>query len=158
MDKRTETGASLVIVGLQEHFTMDTAQNIPALWTRLGRYISQIPGKTGNVAWGVVSHPTDGVSGFEYVAGMEASGLGEVPGDLVTVRIPEQTYLVYSHEGYVSKLRDTMNAIWRDWISAPEHKGDTSLDVLERYGEGFDPVAELGDIEVWVPLSGRLPL
>jgi AraC family transcriptional regulator len=50
-----------------------------------------------------------------------------------------------------------MNAIWQDWLPSsgyevPDPSGDVP-DMLECYGENFNPQTGMGDIEVWVPVK-----
>jgi AraC family transcriptional regulator len=156
---RPENGPMLLIAGLREHYTMETAARIPALWQRLVPHLGNIPRQIGDVTYGVVSRPRNGAGGFDYLAGVEVSGVGDLPGGFATEKIPAQAYTVYPHRQHVSKLRETMDAIWRAWIAVPGHQADYGLDVIERYGgygEAFNPVTGLGDIEVWVPVGGRL--
>ena len=149
---RTEHGRPLLLAGLQEHYTMETAVQIPALWKRL----VPIPGQIGGVTYGLVTNPRDGKGGFDYLAGVEVSGIANLAGKFVTATIPAQPYLVYTHREHLSKLRETMGAIWKEWIAAPEHSSEYGLDLFERYGESFNPMTGFGDVEVWVPVSGRL--
>ncbi len=155
LTSRLENGRMLLIAGLREHYTMETAGRIPALWERLVPYLGNIPGQILGVTYGVVSHPRNGAGGFDYVAGVEVSEVGGLPAGFVTETIPAQAYLVYPHRQHVSKLRETMDAIWREWIAVPGHQPEYGLDVIERYEwEGF--MTGFGDIEVWVPVSGRI--
>ncbi len=153
---RPESGRMLVIAGLQEHYTNETAMRIPALWQRLDPYLGSLPRQVGGVTYGIVSHPRNGTGGFDYVAGVEVSGTGDLPGGFVTKTIAAQAYTVYPHRQHLSKLRETMGAIWREWTAVPGHQAEYGLDVIERYGEGFNAITGSGDIEVWVPVSGRI--
>ena len=65
---------------------------------------------------------------------------------------------MYPYRQHVSKLRETMDAIWREWIAVSGHDAEYGLDVIERYWAGSNPVTGLGDIEVWVPVSGTLAI
>jgi len=92
---RPESGRMLLIAGLQEYYTRETAMRIPALWQRLVPYLGDIPRQILDVTYGVVSHPRNGAGGFDYLAGVEVSGVEDLPGGFVTETIPAQAYTVY---------------------------------------------------------------
>ena len=163
---RYEDGTPLTILGLREHYTADTASDIPGLWTRLQPDFDRIPGKVNDLAYGIVFSMEDGVPGFDYFAGAEvsldASGAGEAPDgseqspaatEWQTAAIPAQKYAVFVHPGHVSTIRETIGSIWESWRVVGGHKLAGEIDMVERYGEDFDPKTGYGTIEVWVPIS-----
>ena len=165
---RYEEGTPLTIAGLREHYTPETSGDIPGLWTRLQPDFDRIPGKVNDVAYGIVFNMKDGIPGFDYFAGAEVDpsvgldadaeapdGSEKSPGltEWQTTMIPAQKYAVFVHPGHVSTIKETIGSIWESWRVVGGHKLAGEIDMVERYGEDFDPKTGLGTIEVWVPLS-----
>jgi AraC family transcriptional regulator len=149
---RFEDGRPMVIVGLSERYTPGTAGDIPSLWRRLAPHLGRIQGHVDHVAYGVVSNMAGADGGFDYMAGVEVSDADALPGGFASISIPAHRYAVFAHGGRVSKLKDTIGAIWNEWLPASGYKTSTMPGLLERYGERFNPGTGLGDIEVWVPV------
>ena len=111
----------------------------------------------GRVAYGVVlSLSKDG--SCDYVAGVEVSDLSQLPSEFARLSIPAQRYAIFAHHEHVSKLGETIGAIWSKWLPGsglePAHDPRGTPEFFERYGEGFSPREGKGDVEVWVPVKG----
>jgi AraC family transcriptional regulator len=55
-------------------------------------------------------------------------------------------------------MRNTVNTIWHNWLPESGHvpagsAGDIP-ELIEWYGQDFDPVTGTGTMEVWVPVKG----
>lgn len=150
---RFEDGGPMLIAGLQERYTLETATDIPSLWRRLVPHLGKIPGQVDRVAYGVVSNMAGADGGFDYLSGVEVSDAGALPDGLVSISLPAHHYAVFAHDGHVSALKDTIGAIWNGWLPGSGYTTNTMPGLLERYGEGFNPGNGLGDIEVWVPVQ-----
>jgi AraC family transcriptional regulator len=164
---RYEVAAPLTIVGLQQRYNSKTVFDIPTLWQHLSPSSARSPGKIagqlGHVCFGVVTEPQTAPAthdgSFDYLAGipvsqMPGSHMNELPPDFVTVTLPAQRYAIFSHNRHVSALKDTMSTIWHSWLPISGHKVPSGeLNMLERYGENFNPHTGFGDIEVWVPIQ-----
>lgn len=147
---RYEQCGPLDIVGLPKNFTSETRSQIPALWERFAKWIGHVPHQVGNVAYGVIRNNDKG-RGFYYMAGVAVSATTAVPDDLRLVHLPLQDYAVFTHQGPVSQLFQTMCTIYQLWVP---QAGDVLADAacFERYGEDFDPRTGLGTIEIWLPI------
>lgn len=145
-------GQAMLIAGMSERITAETWDKIDRLWWRFAPHIGKVPTQIGaRVAYGVV---TDVADGIDYLAGVEVTDTKALPDGFSHVRLPAQRYAVFAHEGHVSKLKDTMMAIW-EWLptSGHEHARTPGAPAFfERYGEEFDPQTGTGGIEVWVPI------
>jgi AraC family transcriptional regulator len=143
----------MVIAGLRGHFTPPSWAGIPAQWQRLVSFMDT-PAKIGAANYGLCFQMPDGV---DYLSGFEVNGANGLPAEFTRVSIPAQHYAVFAHREHVSKLRDTLDAIWHKWLPvsgrqiARADAADPSF--FERYGEKFDPQTGMGDIEVWVPVK-----
>lgn len=157
-EPRMEDRNALLVAGLMKPFKADEMTEIPLLWRELMPQLGKIPGQVDRKAYGVV-YNLKNAAGFAYLAGVEVSAASNIPDELNVVRIPDLSYAVFRHAGHVSTLKDTVSAIWNEWMPASglnvSQTDDEMPDILEQYGEGFDPATGTGDIEVWVPIKNR---
>ena len=148
---RIEHGKALLVAGLGERFTFENLAGIPALWQRFGEHIGHVPGQVGNVAYGV-SHNNDDAGGFDYVVAVEVANFGSLPKDFTRMRIAEQRYAVFAHDGHVSAVQGTFMAIFNDWLPGSSYRmADAPL--FERYDEFFDAGTGAGGFEIWIPVK-----
>ena len=150
---RFESGKPLLMAGLRGHFTAANREGIPALWQRLATY-GKVPGQVEPVHYGLYFNMSDGI---DYLAGAEVASDADLPGEFSRVNIPAQRYVVFPHREHVSKLYNTVDTIWRKWFPGSGHEIAPAVagapNFFERYGEGFDPRAGMGDIAVWIPIK-----
>jgi AraC family transcriptional regulator len=155
-EPRYEKRDSFLIAGLTQRFTPDTMSNIANIWQRFAPHIGKVAGQAGKITWGAISNFTD-VEAFDYMAAVEISPSAGLPPNLDVIIIPALTYAVFAHTGRVSGLKETIEAIWRDWqpnspraMKSPR-PGIPSL--IERYNESFKHKTGEGEVEVWVPVA-----
>ena len=153
---RITSGKPLLIAGLEEHYTTATLAGIPKQWQRLVLYLGKVPGQVGRVTYGLCFNRPDGI---DYLSGVEVSKLDSLPGELSGACLPAQKYAVFSHHEHVSKLYQTLEAIESQWFPEsgyqPPRAAAGAPDFFERYGEGFNALTGMGDIEVWIPIAAR---
>lgn len=148
---RFEDGQELLIAGLNGSYTFETRNQIPAQWEKLCPLMGNIPGQVGQMSYGVSWNCVTAVS-FDYLCGVEVSGQEPLPADLTQLRIPAARYAVFVHPHHVSKLTETIDAIWRKWLpDSGLQASDGSC--FERYTAEFDPQTGMGGMEIWVPLK-----
>ncbi|QND53154.1 AraC family transcriptional regulator [Phyllobacterium sp. 628] len=150
-EPRVENGKPMLIAGIGERYTCETSAAIPAQWQRFNPYFGQISGQVGNVAYGVCCNGDD-ANNFDYIAGAEVKDFSDIPDEFARIRIPAQTYLVFSHRKHISTIRSTIMTIWGKWL--PE-SGHVLVDApnFERYGPEFDPRTGNGGMEIWIPIQ-----
>jgi AraC family transcriptional regulator len=152
---RMENGKELLVAGLREHYTGETMKNIHELWMRFGPHIGNIPGQVGRVAYGLCFNAVS-PDGMEYMAAVEVSSSGDLPGEFSVATIPAQKYAVFGHREHVSRLYETLDAIHK-WLpgSGLEAAGSSAEtpSFFERYSEEFDPQTGMGGMEVWIPIK-----
>jgi AraC family transcriptional regulator len=61
-------------------------------------------------------------------------------------------YAVFAHDGHISTLRDTIGGAVIGWLPASGKEIDGEPQMLEFYGESYDPRTGRGQIEVWLPI------
>lgn len=142
--------AAMLIAGLGQRYEYEEMDGIPAQWERFQAHIGHIPGEIGGAAFGVIANSDD--KGFDYVCGVEVSDFSDIDPVLTRLRLPPQKYAVFAHRGHVASVRNTMHAIWRDWLPRSGHAA-ADAPSLERYGKEFDPHTGLGGLELWLPIG-----
>jgi AraC family transcriptional regulator len=154
---RIVSGKAMLLAGLRQRYSFATINEIPMLWRRFAPHIGNLAGQVGWVAYGAVIPIENAAQGFDYLCAVEVSQRSGLPPGFSTLDVPALRYLVFTHPGHVSRLHETIGAIWRKGLpesgrEPAERSGDTP-GMIERYGEGFDPETGLGDIELWVPIK-----
>ena len=150
-EPRIVVNDAILIVGLKKRYDDTTSAQIPAQWQAFAPHIGQIDTQKGNVAFGVLWNSDDD-GNIDYITGVEVSGYSNVAKELDGLRIPPQTYAVFRHDGHVSEIRRSWKTIFSEWLPRSSRRL-VDAPQFERYGEGFDPQAGSGDIEIWLPVS-----
>jgi AraC family transcriptional regulator len=148
---RFATGKPLLVAGVGERYTCESAAGIPGQWQRFHQSVENIPGRIGKVAYGVCCNGDD-AGNFDYIAGVEVSDFSDLPREFSRVRIPEARYAVFSHREHISTIRRTVNTIWNQWLPASGLKAADAPN-FERYDENFDPLTGNGGLEIWIPVK-----
>jgi AraC family transcriptional regulator len=147
---RFETGKSLLVAGVGERYGREGSAAIPNQWRRFHQAVDSIPGRVGQVAYGVCCN-SDEAGNFDYIAGVEVTGFSDLPREFSRMRIPGQKYAVFTHGGHISAIRSTVNTIWNVWLPASGLKAADGPN-FERYDENFDPQTGNGGFEIWIPV------
>lgn len=148
---RFENTPALLIAGLGERFSQAGSAGIPALWQRFNEQIDHVPGRVGDIAYGVCFN-TDDAGGFDYIAGVQVRDFAELPKDSARVRIPPQRYAVFTHREHISTIRRTVTTIWSKWLPASGFQA-ADAPFFERYGPAFDGRTGLGGFEIWLAIK-----
>jgi AraC family transcriptional regulator len=146
---RNVTGRPMLVAGIRRrHPLVELSTRIPLQWDDFCG-LPPLPGRVGTGTLGV----TCGVWGaeMEYLTGVEVESFDALPEGMGRMRIPAQSYVVFTHEGPVSGLSATWRWIWEEWLPA---SGVTPADTpdFETYGEGFDRDTGSGIVEIWFPV------
>ena len=147
---RFEKGKTLLIAGLSERYTSETAAGIPAQWQRFVPYLGHILGQVGRATYGVLCN-SDDAGNTEYISGVEVSDFARIPKELACMRIPEQRYAVFTQREHVSTIRRTWFTIFNQALPAAGLKPAGGPE-FERYGEQFNPETGAGGFEIWIPV------
>lgn len=144
---RFENAPAMTIAGLSLRSAGLSMSQIPALWQRFAPHLGALPGRMGEITYGVV-YGNEASTDPDYLCGVEVRDIAKLPPNFSHVRTPAQRYAVYAHLDHVSKISGTVHAIF-----ASGHAAQTLPGFMERYGPKFDPRSGAGDIEIWVPQS-----
>ncbi len=152
---RLQERRALLLAGLQEHYAPQTQNRIPEQWKRLP--FDKIPGQLGHMAYGVVLNLDEESGEFDYFCGVEVATISPAHAQLKTYKSPQQKYAIFCHRENVSRLRDTIHAIFTTWLPTSgqtlSHPTPTAPNLIEYYGHNFDPESGTGDMEVWIPIK-----
>ncbi|HSE32051.1 MAG TPA: GyrI-like domain-containing protein [Pyrinomonadaceae bacterium] len=149
---RFEDSKPLMLAGLKAHYTPDTMQNIPDHWERFRPFMGNVPTQVDAKTYGVCYNVSGGE--FDYLTGVEVSKTSELPDELTFIRIPSQKYAVFVHREHISKIKDTIDAIGKEWLPSAGVVPTGDPTFFERY-ENYDPATGTGDIQIWVPVTSR---
>jgi AraC family transcriptional regulator len=149
---RVETPGPLLIAGLGRRFAFSDFAGIPALWQELHPHLGAIRGQRGSVSYGVVAHVAAGGESYFYLAGVEVSDVSDLDPSFTAIRLPAQRWAVFSQEGHITTIVSTITAVFREALPAAGLTAADMPDLLERYGENFDPHTGKGGFEIWVPV------
>jgi AraC family transcriptional regulator len=156
---RIEQGKLLLIAGLGGRYSLDTHQNIPALWQRFQPHLGNIPGQVfvggGAKGWRTfgVCYNMDDNGSFDYLAGVEVSGFSsDLPAEFARLRIPSQRYAIFTHREHVSTIHMVGMTIWTKWLPASGYEA-VDAPFFEYYGEEFDGRTGMGGFQMWIPIK-----
>ena len=85
---RFETGKPMLVAGIGERYNHENGAGIPGQWQRFNQSVENIPGRVGQVAYGVCCNGDD-AGNFDYISGVEVSDFSDLPREFSRVRIPE---------------------------------------------------------------------
>lgn len=148
---RIETPGPLLIAGLGRRFAGDEFAGIPALWQEFTPHLGAIPGQKGKATYGLVTGAGAG-DGYFYLAGVEMQTLADLDGTFTGIRLPAQRWAAFRQAGHVTTIAATIHAVFSQALPAAGLIPGDMPDLIERYGEGFDPATGAGGFEIWVPV------
>lgn len=148
---RIEERGSFLVAGSTGHYQMPDTSGISPQWDAFAKYLGKIPGQAGWTTYGVCFN-MDGTGKMDYMCGVEVTEDVAPPDGLTLLRIEPQLYAIFSHRGHVSRIKETWDAIFREWCPA---SGRTLLAApqFEVYDERFDPKTNEGVVEIWIPIE-----
>ena len=150
---RTQQIEPKILAGLHKRYTSETMGEIPALWTEFVPFMHTMPNRVGPTDYGVVWDAWTNGPHFEYMAAAEVSTKEGLPEGLETLDIPSVNCAVFEHVGSLSKLCETIDAIYTGWLPSSGAKLAGFPGMMEVYGADFIPETMSGRIELWVPLA-----
>jgi AraC family transcriptional regulator len=146
---RFEDRGLIFFAGLTARYNHGHIEAIPAQWQQFVPHLGQIPGQVGRKTYGVCFN-FDGTGNFDYMCAVEVSGESPLPSPLTHLPVAAQHYAVFTHRDHISKIGKTWDAIYNEW---PKASGYTLVQApqFEAYSEDFNPQAETGIVEIWIP-------
>ena len=96
----------------------------------------------------------------DYLAGIGVTSFDGLDQDFDRMVVPDQNYLVVTHEGDVANIRNTWN-----WIFAEIPPKSLGLEIVEVfamtpefevYDERYNAQTGEGEIDIWVPVKPEI--
>lgn len=150
---RIEQAGPLMIAGLRIALEAQAAEQIPQLWQQLAQHRDRIAQRVGETAYGLCIRTPSGA--MQYLAGVAVWDFDGLPEPLQGFVVPAQDYAVFNHHAPVSSIRQTIDAVFDDWLPNSDYQlpGQQPLHFFERYGPGFNPGTGTGAISLWLPIT-----
>lgn len=144
----------LLIAGIREPLNENSAQAIPLLWQKISPFIGNIPHQLGQVAFGLCVPSNSSSNGvYYYMAGYAVSEFDGLPAELSPLIIPSQRYAVFMHNQHVSRIRETIDAVFDGWLPHCTYQhSNQSVHFFERYDENYNSQTGLGGMQIWLPI------
>ena len=140
------------VAGLAMDFDQESKAQIPELWTRFSPSIGTVPGQRGFTTYGVCI-PTDPATGnFRYIASVEVDATDGLPEELTGYEVPACKYAVFTHQGSLDHLQETVGYIFGTWLPESEYELTGTAD-FELYDGRFNPHTGSGEFEIWIPIG-----
>ncbi|MEO5926196.1 MAG: AraC family transcriptional regulator [Bryobacteraceae bacterium] len=147
---RIEKHEAILLFGLSMHCKMTGDPGIPTLWNKFTPYIGNIEAKVSNATYGAC-YNSDDAGNYEYLCAIEVRNFPAEPKEFTRLRVPEQTYAVFEHQGHISGIAGTFRAIWEHGLSDAGVKASDGP-LFERYDENFNGMTGQGGLEIWIPI------
>ncbi len=148
---RFETHRLMLLAGLRRWYSFSEGPVlIPQDWKRFVARLP-LPGQVGNITYGATCDVDTTGGRFEYMAAAEVRDFEALRPDVGRMRVPEAHYAVFVHEGPVAGIHDTIMAA-HDWLTSNGEWKDGGTPNFERYGPDYDPLTDMGDTELWLPV------
>ena len=152
MEPRLVDGAAMRLAGNVARHDARNPLGIPGQWAEFAPRMGSVPGKVGDAAYGAVYNYDMAAGTFDYLCGVEVGAETAAPEGMQTIDIPAQRYAVFHHAGHISGIRETITAIWTQYIPQSGLKPAPGI-MLERYGPEFNGQTGLGGVEIWIPIG-----
>lgn len=149
---RFADGPAMLMAGLRRtHSFADVPTAIPAQWNEFMAIAAQL-GDVSKGTYGVICGADPKAEWMEYMPAVEVSSFDGLADEIGRVRVPAAHYAVFEHRGSIATIGVTWQAIFNDWLPASGRTPANSPD-FEYYGDEYDPVAESGLVEIWLPIE-----
>jgi AraC family transcriptional regulator len=140
-----------------KQYPRDKLASIPNQWNALGTQLQFITGRVDAHTYGVWYDVLKGGGGpMTYATGVRIGAFAPVNPSLSQFIIPAQSYAVFLHQGQVSDIRRTVDAIFSKWLPgsgrAHHRQSDDAPDFFERYTESAQG-GSVGVAEIWLPIK-----
>ena len=127
----------MLVAGIRRTHTMaGAATSIPQQWKDFrDQNISRLRGSRALRVMGAYGSMSR--DGFDYLTGVEVDAFDGLPEHIGRMRIPEQSYAVFMHEGHASEVGSTWQYIWNTWLPQSGYE-DVETPPFELFDERFD--------------------
>ncbi|WP_435154856.1 GyrI-like domain-containing protein [Haladaptatus sp. DFWS20] len=145
-----ETRGTFTVAGLKYRGGNENDE-VSQLWDSYGERMDEIHALAiTDEAFGVCYEHDHDNGTFSYIAGVAVGSDREIPAEMDTVSVPEQTYAVFT--ATLDSLGETIDTIYDQWFPASEYRRADGPE-FERYGREFDSDSPDSEFEYFVPVA-----
>ena len=150
MEIKIVTKPAFTVVGMP-YFGKNENSEIPQVWDQMLPHAGEIQNKVEpHLCYGVCGEmEADGR--FHYLAGYEVDGEGELPKDMESWQVPQQTYAVFPST--LQTIHETYQYAHQTWMPHTEYERDEGPD-FEFYDVDFDPNKGTG-LYIYIPVKKK---
>lgn len=87
-----------------------------------------------------------------YIAAVAVSGFSNIPKNMITLKIPAQTYAVFTNTGLGDKSSLTMNYIYGTWLPQSQYRR-SKTDDFERFDNRYSLGVQSSVSEYYLPIT-----
>ncbi len=150
MEIKIVTKPAFTVAGM-EYFGKNENGEIPEMWGKFNPRAGEIEDKLQpRVCYGVCGEMDDD-GRFRYLAGYEVGAGSELPEDMKTWQVPEQTYAVIPCT--LKTIHETYQYAFQTWLPQSEYDHSPGPD-FEYYDDEFDPLEGTG-LSVYIPVKKK---
>jgi AraC family transcriptional regulator len=147
---RIITSAPLILAGVNQRYKVGPDAGMKLQWEKFMEDFGRIEGQVGMQTYGVCHDFGEGH--MDYMAAVEVSDGGQVPGYLHVLKIPKRKVAVFLHAGPLAKISETWGKIFETWLPAAKLKVASGAQ-FEIYGEDFYADDAGGKVEIHIPIK-----
>jgi len=129
---------------------------IYGLWEKFWQALSNAEKKVETATcYGACFHDIDmrNKEVFDYYVGIKVNQLTEVPQGMKTVRLPENSYAVFTHRGPISVIESTYDRIYGNWLPLTNYTPTLDLDIIV-VDHRFSAQGADSEVDILIPIQG----
>lgn len=156
---RFEQSGELHVAGLSKGYQRNQLDGIPDQWNRLVAQLPFFQGRVGGDTYGVWSDVLNGGGKpMQYLTGVRIGAFAPIPQGCTYLMMAPLPCAVFTHQGDVSTIRQTMDEIFSQWLPSSGYthfrQNADAPDFFERYIEAAEG-GKVGKVEIWVPVQKK---
>jgi len=157
MEPKIISKKAFPVIGIELKTTTREGKNfteIPQFWQQVieKQHIKNIPNKKQlDTVLGIcMDFKADGT--FSYIIGSEVTSTDNVPDDMVSKKIPDAEYAVFTARGKMpDSIQNTTKYIYQEWLPKSKYQHANSPE-FELYDERSD-FSENAEVDIYIPIA-----
>ncbi len=147
---------AFTVIGVELKTTTNDGRNlveIPQFWERIIRkgLIADIPDRKSERTLLGICMDFEPNGRFSYIIGAEVASTENTPDDMVSKKIPDATYAVFTARGKMpGSIQDTFKYIYQDWLPKSEYQRAHSAE-FELYDERCND-SDDSEVDIYIPI------
>ena len=130
------------------------AEQLPPLWNAFLPRLDEIGYKRPGTCYGVIQQTENDSDHLEYFAAIEVEKIEHTPKDMASIVIAPSQYALFTHQGPVKQLDNTVNYIYSSWLLQSPYRHSYGPD-LEFYGADYHPTSDQSVMHYAIPIQTR---